>query len=210
LIILFIIGCIQNDNLQHTKGKYKYVSKDYQNLKVSYKPITIKSKDAKSLSSKTITMVVVKGFVTDKRTLNEAYMVLLTSRKVSGKDQALQVVRDYALRWKIEENFKYKKQQFSFEKIKVRRYKRIQALNTLLTYVMFFSNVINMKAVGKAIRKIKNQIREKVLFWLYRISDGIKGVISFFSKDLISIIYPKRNKRRRDLWTVMGVRFDIS
>ena len=195
--------------VKHTKGKYKYVSKDYQNLKVSYKPITIKSKDAKSLASKTITMVVVKGFVTDKRTLNEAYMVLLTSRKVSGKDQALQVVRDYALRWKIEENFKYKKQQFSFEKIKVRRYKRIQALNTLLTYVMFFSNVINMKAIGKAIRKIKNQIREKVLFWLYRISDGIKGVISFFSKDLISIIYPKRNKRRRDLWTVMGVRFDI-
>ncbi|WP_211321000.1 hypothetical protein, partial [Anaeroplasma bactoclasticum] len=88
--------------------------------------------------------------------------------------------------------------------------KRIQVLNTLLTYVMFFSNVINMKAVGKAIRKIKKQIREKVLFWLYRISDGIKGVISFFSKDLISIIYPKRNKRRRDLWTVMGVRFDIS
>ena len=135
-------------------------------------------------------------------------MVLLTSRKVSGKDQALQVVRDYALRWIIEENFKYKKQQFSFEKINVRRYKRIQALNTLLTYVMFFSNVINMKAVGKTIRKIKNQIREKVLFWLYRISDGIKETISFFSNELIVILYPKRNKRRRDLWTVMGVRFN--
>ena len=109
---------------------------------------------------------------------------------------------------KIEENFKYKKQQFSFEKIKVRRYKRIQALNTLLTYVMFFSNVINMKAVGKTIRKMKNQIREKVLFWLYRISDGIKEIISFFSNELIVELYPKRNKRRRDLWTVMGVRFN--
>ena len=153
-------------------------------------------------------MIVVKGFAMDKRTLNEAYMVLLTSRKVSGKDQALQVVRDYALRWKIEENFKYKKQQFSFEKIKVRRYKRIQSLNTLLTYVMFFSNVINMKAAGKIIRKIKNQLREKILFWLYRISDGIKEIISFFSNELIVKLYPKRNKRRRDLWTVMGVRFN--
>ena len=122
--------------------------------------------------------------------------------------QALQIVRDYASRLKIEENFKYKKQQFSFEKIKVRRYKRIQALNTLLTYVMFFSNVINMKAVGKTIRKMKNQIREKVLFWLYRISDGIKEIISFFSNELIVELYPKRNKRRRDLWTVMGVRFN--
>ena len=193
---------------KNIKGKYKYVSKDYQNLKVSYKQIVIKNREAKSLSSKVITMVVVKGFAIDEKTLNEAYMVLLTSRKVSGKDQALQVVRDYALRWKIEENFKYKKQQFSFEKIKVRRYKRIQALNTLLTYVMFFSNVINMKAVGKTIRKIKNQIREKVLFWLYRISDGIKEIISFFSNELIVELYPKRNKRRRDLWTVMGVRFN--
>lgn len=64
-------------------------------------------------------------------------MFLLTSRKVSGKAQAIQVVRDYALRWKIEENFKYKKQQFSLEKIMVRKYKRIQGINTLLSYVMF-------------------------------------------------------------------------
>lgn len=197
-----------SDIAKHMKGKYSYVSKEYDKLKVSYKPVVIKSKGAKKLSQKALTMVVVKGFALDDRTLNEAYMVLLTSRTISGKAQALQVVRDYALRWKIEENFKYKKQQFEIEKIKVRRYKRIQALNTLLTYVMFFSNVINLKAIGKTIRKIKNQIRDKILFWLYRISDGIKEIISFFSAELLSILYPSRNKRRRDLWTVMGVRYN--
>ena len=57
-------------------------------------------------------------------------MALITSRVVSGKNAVLQVVRDYLLRWKIEENFKYKKQQFALEKIMVRRYKRIKALNT--------------------------------------------------------------------------------
>ena len=197
-----------SDIAKHMKGKYSYVSKEYDKLKVSYKPVVIKSKEAKNLSKKILTIVVVKGFALDDRTLNEAYMVLLTSRTISGKAQALQVVRDYALRWKIEENFKYKKQQFEIEKIKVRRYKRIQALNTLLTYVMFFSNVINLKAIGKTIRKIKNQIRDKILFWLYRISDGIKEIISFFSNELIVELYPKRNKRRRDLWTVMGVRYN--
>lgn len=197
-----------SDIAKHMKGKYSYVSKEYDKLKVSYKPVVIKSKEAKNLSKKILTIVVVKGFALDDRTLNEAYMVLLTSRTISGKAQALQVVRDYALRWKIEENFKYKKQQFEIEKIKVRRYKRIQALNTLLTYVMFFSNVINLKAIGKTIRKIKNQIRDKILFWLYRISDGIKEIISFFSAELLSILYPSRNKRRRDLWTVMGVRYN--
>ena len=197
-----------SDIAKHMKGKYSYVSKEYDKLKVSYKPVVIKSKEAKNLSKKILTIVVVKGFALDDRTLNEAYMVLLTSRTISGKAQALQVVRDYALRWKIEENFKYKKQQFEIEKIKVRRYKRIQALNTLLTYVMFFSNVINLKAIGKTIRKIKNQIRDKILFWLYRISDGIKEIISFFSNELIVKLYLKRNKRRRDLWTVMGVRYN--
>ena len=197
-----------SDIAKHMKGKYSYVSKEYDKLKVSYKPVVIKSKEAKNLSKKILTIVVVKGFALDDRTLNEAYMVLLTSRTISGKAQALQVVRDYALRWKIEENFKYKKQQFEIEKMKVRRYKRIQALNTLLTYVMFFSNVINLKAIGKTIRKIKNQIRDKILFWLYRISDGIKEIISFFSNELIVKLYPKRNKRRRDLWTVMGVRYN--
>ena len=43
-------------------------------------------------------------------------MALITSRVVSGKNDVLQVVRDYLLRWKIEENFKYKKKQFSLEK----------------------------------------------------------------------------------------------
>ena len=65
-------------------------------------------------------------------------MGLITSRKVTGKDRVLQVVQDYILRWKIEESFKYKKQQFHLEKIMVRRYKRIQALNTLLAYSTFF------------------------------------------------------------------------
>ena len=40
----------------------------------------------------------------------DAYMALKTSRKVSGKDQVLQVVKDYISRWKIEDNFKFKKQ----------------------------------------------------------------------------------------------------
>lgn len=108
---------------------------------------------------------------------------------------------------KIEENFKYKKQQFKLEKVMVRRYKRIQVLNKILTITMFFSNVVNMKSYGKTIRKIKLHLKKEVKFWLYRISDGIKKVISFFSDAVMKILYPKPQKRRRDLWTVMGVRY---
>lgn len=196
---------IRNIALKH-KGYYKFNSRG-QNLKVYSATIRIKTNDAKELRNKALTLVIVRGYVQDKRTLNEAYMALITSRNISGKNDVLQVVRDYILRWKIEENFKYKKQQFKLEKIMVRRYKRIQALNTLLSYVMFFSNVINLKALGKTIRKQKKHIKNEVKFWLYRISDGIKEIISFFSNEIIEIIYPKRRKRRRDLWTVCGVPF---
>ena len=78
---------------------------------------------------------------------------------------------------------------------------------SILTITMFFSNVVNMKSYGKTIRKIKLHLKKEVKFWLYRISDGIKKVISFFSDAVMKILYPKPQKRRRDLWTVMGVRY---
>jgi hypothetical protein len=68
------------------------------------------------------------------------------------------------LRWKIEENFKYKKQQFKPEKVMVRRYKRIQTLNKILSIAIFFSNVVNMKTYGKSIRKTKTHLKEKLNF----------------------------------------------
>ena len=41
----------------------------------------------------------------------------------------------------------------------------------------------------------------------YKLSDGIKEVISFFSDVIMKILYPKPQKRRCDLWTVLGVRY---
>ena len=196
---------IRNIALHH-KGRYNFTSRG-QSLKAYAVQIRIKTQETKELKQQPLTLIIVKGFTTDKNTLNEAYMALITSRVVSGKNAVLQVVRDYLLRWKIEENFKYKKQQFSLEKIMVRRYKRIKALNTLLSCVMFFSNVINLKAIGKVIRKNKIQLKNEVKFWLYRISEGIKAVMSFLSMELMKILYPKRQPRRRDLWTVCGIAF---
>jgi hypothetical protein len=187
------------------KGFYKFDTKIdgvTTHLKVSSINITIKKSDAKELQKHCLTLVLVKGFGG-----TDAYMALITSRKVSGKDKVLQVVRDYILRWKIEENFKFKKQQYGLEAIKVRRYKRIQALNKLLSMVMVFNNIINLTALGKTLRKTKNQIRNKVIMWLYRLTDGIKEIFNAFTTQIMAILYPKREPRRRDLFTVMHVPF---
>ena len=165
----------------------------------------IKSNESFRIYKKLLTLVLVKGFGG-----TDAYMALITSRQVSGKDNVLQVLRNYMLRWKIEENFKFKKQQYGLENIKVRRYKRIQALNDLLSMVMTFNNIINLTALGKTLRKEINQIRTNIQMWLYRLTDGIKKIITIISKEIMQKLYPKRYPRRRDLFTVMNVPFRMA
>lgn len=198
---------ISNLGIKH-KGYYRFCTKidgETTNLKVSSINIKIKSIDAKNIAKSLLTLVIIKGYGN-----TDAYMALITSRKISGKNEVLQVVRDYMLRWKIEENFKFKKQQYGLEKIKVRRYKRIQALNDLLSMIMAINNIINLKALGKTLRKEINQIREKINMWLYRLTDGIKKIINISSNTIIEKLYPKREPRRRDLFTVMHVPYRMS
>ena len=60
----------------------------------SYLNVRLHSRDAKTLEDKSLTMVIVKGFHTDPKTLDTAYMVLFTSRKVSGRNDVIKVVRE--------------------------------------------------------------------------------------------------------------------
>ena len=84
----------------------------------------------------------------------------------------------------------------------------MKALNQLLEYSIFFNNVINLSMYGKEVRKKVAHVRKKVAFWLYRISSGIVKTCDFLTVKIYDILYPKRCKRRRDLFTVMGVRFN--
>lgn len=135
-------------------------------------------------------------------------MALITSRQISGRDKTLSVVKDYVLRCKIEENFKYKKQQFDLEQIKVRIFNRIQVLGRLLSMILHFNNVVNLEAGGVHIKKIVKQSRKFISFWFYRIVDGLAKSISFFVIGLMTLLYPPRKPRRYDLFTVSGIRYN--
>lgn len=197
-----------SETARKLKGYYSFtttVEGKLTNLKVSSVNVQIKNRDAKDIEKHHLQLVIIKGFGG-----TDAYMALLTSRNISGKDKVLQVVQDYILRWKIEDNFKFKKQQYGLEKIKVRRYKRIKALCNLLSKVLVFNNIINLKAIGKTIRKVKNQIRNKVTMWLYRLADGIKKIIEITTAQIMLKLYPKREPRTRNLFTVMKVPFRMA
>ena len=169
-------------------------------LKVTAMPIKIKSREVKDLQNHGLTLVIAKGYGD-----TDAYMALITSRNVCGKDNVLKIVKDYIMRWKIEENFKFKKQNYGLEAIKVIRYKRIQILTNLLSMILVFNNKLNLDTVGKTIRRIKNQVRRNVNIWLYRLTDGIKEIITIISSEKMTILYPKSQPRERNLSTASGV-----
>ncbi len=80
------------------KGFYKFnttINGKNNNLKVSVFNIRIKNSDVKELSDVPLSLIIVKGYALDEKTLNEAYVVLITSRIAVGKNAVLQVVRDY-------------------------------------------------------------------------------------------------------------------
>ena len=65
-------------------------------------------------------------------------MMLLTNLKPENDEFTKIVNKVYIARWKIEEYFKFKKQQFKFEKLLVRTLNSIRTLNMLLSIVIGF------------------------------------------------------------------------
>jgi hypothetical protein len=65
-------------------------------------------------------------------------MYLLTTLKVSGIHQMLNVYETYLKRWKIEELFRSIKQHFQIEKVQLRKVKRIQAMYRLIAIMHNF------------------------------------------------------------------------
>lgn len=65
-------------------------------------------------------------------------MMLLTNLKPENDEFTKIVNKVYIARWKIEEYFKFKKQQFKFEKLLVKTLNSIRTLNIFLSIVIRF------------------------------------------------------------------------
>lgn len=105
---------------------------------------------------------------------------IITNRKVSNAHDAKQVVRDYFSRWKIEEFFKFKKQQFKLEDIRVRLLNSLCVMNSLINYAITFISHCERKcdSLSKTIIAIAKPIKKKVYFNYYRLIEGIKTIFN--------------------------------
>lgn len=110
-------------------------------------------------------------------------MYLLTDLKVKNKEDVLKIARTYMLRWRIEEYFRAKKQNYDFENFRIRSLKGINVLNTILSCVMLHNGAlaekINKKLLVIKIIEASKSLKNDLLVWYGQISSGIKEILKY-------------------------------
>ena len=96
-------------------------------------------------------------------------MILLTNIEYAEKEDVIKIVRLYLSRWRIEEYFRGKKQEYDFENMRVRTLKSMNNLNIMLTihlgYVAMLSDKIDKKLLIIKIIEASKSLRNKAIVW---------------------------------------------
>ena len=113
----------------------------------------------------------------------ERPLILLTNRNIKSKEDVIKVVRMYFYRWRIEEYFRAKKQEYKFEDMRIRTLKGMNVLNLILT--------IHLGHIGKLVEKLDKKLltikiierskslRNKILVWISQMSRGISEILKY-------------------------------
>ena len=113
--------------------------------------------------------------------LSDTPMMLASNIKIKSKEDIIKIVRLYMNRWRIEEYFKFKKQEYKFENFRVRTLKSINNLNSLLSYTIGLIGLLSER-IGKRefVNKIiqeSSSLRKDVCLWFYQIARGIYNIL---------------------------------
>ena len=110
-------------------------------------------------------------------------MKLLTNIKTAEKEDVIKIVRLYLSRWRIEEHFRGKKQEYDFENMRVRTLKAMNNLNMMLTihlgYIAMWVDKMDKKLLVIKIIEASKSLRNKVIVWLSQMSRGIKEILKY-------------------------------
>ena len=114
--------------------------------------------------------------------LGETPMMLASNIPIKSKEDVIKIARCYLDRWRIEEYFKFKKQEYNFENFRVRTLRSINNLNKMLTYAIGLIALLSEKIgkrefVNKIIKESKS-LKDKVYLWFYQLARGIYNILS--------------------------------
>lgn len=151
------------------KGKYSLKFKKKSGLqadcKVAIVPIKLYCRPKEDL-----TLVICYGF-------GKTPLMLITNLKSDDNRLAVAVTKVYLMRWRIEEFYGFKKQQFDFEDFRVRSLQSIRNLDLLLTiaigYIGMMSEKSEERRITAEIIAISKRIYGTPKFVFYAIADGL-------------------------------------
>jgi len=155
------------------KGKIKmtalFDNNDEYELMISY------TKAILPYNKKEYTLVIVYG-------LSEEHpMKLLTNIDIKNKETAIKIVRLYLSRWRIEEHFRGKKQEYDFENFRVRSLESMNNLNLMLTihlgHIAILADNINKRLLTIKIIYASQSLKQSSIVWLSQIARGIKEIL---------------------------------
>jgi len=137
------------------------------NLRVGFVPVRLRERPDQGVS-----LVVIEGF--GKRPL-----LLLTNVSTSAKDSFESWILDiYLTRWKCEETYRFLKQSYQLEDVRVRGYSALKNIYALVNLVMFFLCVVigsrqKMRVLYTSLCNQARRFFEVGPFYHYALADGI-------------------------------------
>jgi len=166
------------------KGKYRLNFNKQNGIKVECKisivPVKLPCEPEKELN-----LVVVYGF-------GEIPMMLLSNLNSDDKRLSVAIAKVYLMRWRIEEYYKFKKQQFKFEDMRVRSLKSIRTLDLLITIAIGYIGIMNEKQDERAtvmeIISISKRIYGTPKFVYYAIADGLFAIFKKCKEGIANLI----------------------
>ena len=123
------------------------------------------------------TLVIVYGLSEEKP------MKLLTNLEYAEKEDVIKIVRLYLSRWRIEEHFRGKKQEYDFENMRVRTLESMNNLNMMLTihlgHIAILADKVNKNLLTIKIIYASKSLKDKANVWLSQIARGIKAILAY-------------------------------
>ena len=168
------------------KGKYALKFKDKNGRKIDVK-ISIIPIELCEFQGVPLNLVVVYGF-------GEIPMMLITNLDSDDKRICVTVCKVYLMRWRIEEYFKFKKQCFDYENLRVRSLKSIRNLDFLLTMAIGYISKLSDKDDTMILRleviSASKRLFDVSIFLYYSIVDGIFEILKYTKRGISEHLKP--------------------
>ena len=142
----------------------------------------------------TFHLVVAKGF-------GQEPMMLLTNRAVNEhvKEEIWRIVEIYLTRWKCEESYRYIKQSYQLEDLRVRSYTAIRNTVALVLAVAYFASVylgqrFKLKIMVEKVLIMSKRFFGVPSFFNYAMADGIYKLLSAAKSGITNQLEPPPEK----------------